>query len=94
MLTNNIWTRIKRERGLYRYNPTGGYFARVRFNGKLYRPKLDTDDLAFAKRKLRDFKNDLERTDASKGNTSFGKALDDYAATLTGSDSTLEKNAP
>ena len=61
MITNNVWTRIKRERGLYRYNPSGGYFARVRFNGKLYRRKLDTDDLAFAKRKLRDFKNDLER---------------------------------
>jgi integrase len=91
MITSNLWTRIKRERGLYRYNPTGGYFARVRFNGKLYRRKLDTDDLAFAKRKLRDFKNDLQRTDASKGNTSFGKVLDDYAATLTGADSTLEK---
>jgi integrase len=91
MITNNVWTRIKRERGLYRYNPSGHYFARVRFRGKLYRRKLDTDDLAFAKRKLRDFKNDLERTDASKGNTSLGKVLDDYAATLTGADSTLEK---
>src|SRR4029453_14326931 len=92
MITNNVWTRIKRERGLYRYNPSGHYFARVRFRGKLYRRKLDTDVLVFAKRKLRDFKNDLERTDASKGNTSLGKVLDDYAATLTGADSTLEKN--
>ena len=91
MLSNNIWTRIKRERGLYRYNPSGHYFARVRFRGKLYRRKLDTDDLALAKRKLRDFKSDLERTDATKGNASFGKVLDDYAATLTGSESTLQK---
>jgi integrase len=91
MHSNGSWTKIKRERGLYRYEPTKQYFARVRFRGKLYRRKLDTDDLAFAKRKLRDFKDDLERTDASKGNTSFGKVLDDYADTLTGSDSTLKK---
>jgi integrase len=89
--SNNVWTRIKRERGLLRYNPSGQYFARVRFKGKLYRRKLETDDLALAKRKLRDFKNDLERTDASKGNNSFAAVLDDYNATLKGSDSTLEK---
>jgi integrase len=88
MISNNIWTRIKRERGLYRYNPSGQYFARVRFHGKLYRRKLEADDLALAKRKLRAFKNDLERTDATKGNTSFEKVLDDYSATLTGADTT------
>src|SRR5215471_7520908 len=82
MVSNNVWTRIKREHGLYRYNPSGQYFARVRFHGKLYRRKLDTGDLVVARRKLRSFKDDLERTDASKGNTSFGKVLDDYAETL------------
>jgi len=91
VISNNVWTRIKREHGLYRYNPSGQYFARVRFGGKLYRRKLEADDLELAKRKLRDFKNGLERTDASKGNTSFGKMLDDYTATLTGADSTREK---
>ena len=50
----NVWTKIKREHGLYRYNPSGQFFARVRFHGKLYRKKLDTDDLTLAKRKLRD----------------------------------------
>jgi integrase len=90
MISNNVWTRIKREHGLYRYNPSGQYFARVRFRGKLYRRKLDTGDLALAKRKLRDFKSDLERTDASKGNTSFAAVLDSHAATLTGADSTKE----
>ena len=87
--TLNTWTKIKREHGLYRYNPSGQYFARVRFHGKLYRKKLDTDDLASAKRKLRTFKDDLERTDATKGNTSFAKLLDDYAETLQGAESTL-----
>src|SRR6266513_6301048 len=86
----NTWTKIKREHGLYRYNPSGQFFARVRFHGKLYRKKLDADDLALAKRKLRGFKDDLERTDATKGNTSFAKVLDDYAATLTGAAGTLK----
>ena len=89
-MISNTWTKIKRERGLYRYNPSGQFFARVRFQGKLYRKKLDTDDLALAKRKLRTFRNDLERVDARKGNTSFAVVLDDYATTLTGAKSTLE----
>jgi len=87
---HNVWAKIKRERGLYKYVPNGTYHARVRFRGKLYRRKLETGDLAVAKRKLREFKNDLERTDATKGNTSFGKVLDDYAAALTGAESTTE----
>src|SRR4030095_13808605 len=87
MISNTPWTKSKGS-GLYRYNPTGHYFARVRFHGKLYRKKLDTGDYELAKRKLADFKRDLERTDATKGNTSFAKVLDDYAATLTGADST------
>ena len=88
-MISNVWTKIKREHGLYRYNPSGQYFARVRFHGKLYRKKLDTDDLAVARRKLRGFRDDLERVDARKGNTSFAVALDSYAATLQGAESTL-----
>jgi integrase len=85
----NTWTKIKREHGLYRYNPSGQFFARVRFHGKLYRRKLETDDLAVAKRKLRTFRDDLERTDATKGDMSFAAVLDDYAETLQGAESTL-----
>jgi integrase len=87
VISNDAWTKSKTH-GLYRYNPTGQYFARVRFRGKLYRKKLDAADYELARRKLADFKRDLERTDASKGNTSFAKVLDDYAATLGGADST------
>ena len=90
MTSNNVWTRIKRQRGLYRYTPSGQYFARVRFRGKLYRRKLESDDCA-GKAQAARFKNDLERTDATRGNTSFEKVLDAYAATLTGADSTKEK---
>ena len=89
MITNR-WTKIKREHGLYRYNPNGQFFARVRFRNTLYRKKLDTDDLALARRKLAQFKLDLGRTDHTRGNTSFSKVLDDYAATLTGAKTTLK----
>ena len=90
MVSTNPWTKSKGS-GLYRYNPTGQYFARVRFRGKLYRKKLDTEDYELAKRKLADFRRDLERTDATKGNASFARVLDDYVHTLGGSDSTKEK---
>jgi len=90
MISHNVWKKVKREAGLYLYRPTGQYFARVRFKGKLYRKKLNAGDLPVAQRKLRDFKNDLERTDATKGDTSFSRVLDDYAATLTGAKTTLE----
>src|SRR5438105_867756 len=89
-MISRTWTKVKREHGLYRYEPSGQYFARVRFRGKLYRRKLDTADLSLAKRKLRTFKDDLERTDAAKGNTSFAAVLEAYEGTLTGADSTLE----
>jgi integrase len=55
----------------------------------LYRQKLGTDDLVYAKRKLDDFKRDLDRTDHTKGATSFAAVLDKYEATLKGAPSTL-----
>ena len=85
----NDFTKSKTH-GLYRYNPTGHYFARVRFKGKLYRKKLETDNYALAQRKLADFRRDLGRTDSTKGNTSLCKVLDDYVVTLTGAPSTIK----
>jgi len=81
-------TKIKRHTGLYRYERTGEYHARVRVGGKSHRCKLGTD-FELAKRRLADFRRDLERIDASKGNTSFAEVLDEYSATRTGSHSTL-----
>jgi integrase len=89
MISNNAWTKSKTS-DLYRYNPTGQYFARVRFHGKLYRRKLETADYKLAQRKLDEFRVTLRRTDATKGNTSFAKVLDDYDKTLGGADSTKE----
>jgi integrase len=57
--------------------------------GKLYREKLGTCDLEYAKRKLDDFRRKLDRTDHAKGRTSFSEVLDNYEKTLTGAPSTL-----
>ena len=89
MISNHAWSKSKTS-GLYRYNPTGQYFARVRFRGNLYRRKLKTADYKLAQRKLDEFRVTLRRTDATKGNTSFAKVLDDYDKTLGGADSTKE----
>jgi len=83
---NKVWK--KSGQCLYRYVPTGHYFARVRFGGKLYRRKLKAIDYKLARRKLAEFRNDLSRTDATKGNTSFATVLDGYSATLGGADTT------
>ncbi|PYL83703.1 MAG: hypothetical protein DMF23_08615 [Verrucomicrobia bacterium] len=48
----------------------------MRFGGKLYRHALGTSDYKLARRKLADFRNGLERTDATKGKTSLAKMLD------------------
>ena len=74
--------------GLYRYEPSGCYFARVRYGGRLQRKSLETEDYQLAKRKLADFKRDLASTDPKSGNTSLGTALDSYERTLRGADGT------
>ena len=76
--------------GLYQYTPSGQFYARLKIRGRLVRRKLGTADFAIAKYKLADFRRNLERTDTSKGNMSFGAVLDDYSATLNGAQSTLE----
>ena len=81
MSAQNLWSKCKGA-GLYRYNPSGQYFARIRFGGKLHRKKLGTHDYELARRNLADFKRDLGRTDARVGNTSFGAALDAYDGTI------------
>ena len=63
----------------------------MRFGGKLYRRALKTTDCKLARRKLNDFRKDLQRTDPTKGKTSLAKMLDAYEATPTGAASTLEK---
>jgi integrase len=91
MIPNDEWTKSKTA-CLYRYNPTAGYYARVRFGGKLHRKKLGTDDYQLARRKLADFRRDLGRTDARSSNTSFGAVLDKYARTIGGLSGSSQKD--
>jgi integrase len=74
--------------GLYRYEPSGSYFACVRYGGRLYRRSLATDDFQLAKRKLTDFRRDLESTDPRSGNTSFGRAMENFERTVRGAPGT------
>ncbi len=78
--------------GLYRYNPSGKYHARIRVGGKLYRSALGTGDYQLARRKLSDFKRDLGRTDARAGQTSFGAVLEKYAQTIGGLSASSQKD--
>ncbi len=79
MTKNDVWKRSGT--GLFCYQPTGIYFARVRFGSKLYRRTLGTSDYQLARRKLAEFKHDLERTDARAGKTTLGAMVRRYEET-------------
>jgi integrase len=84
------WRKVPRTVGLYEYIPSGTYFAHLRRGNKLHRESLETKDLAFAKRKLRDFVMRIDRTDPRWGKVSFYSWLKDvYFPTLKGSANTL-----
>jgi site-specific recombinase XerD len=72
------WQKVKRETGLYRYVPSGIYHARVRHRGRLHRESLGTTDLAYAKRKLVDYKNYLKRGDPAAGKASLVRWLEEH----------------
>src|SRR5215831_13304782 len=85
------WVKIKRTIGLYLYRPSGVYHARICHGNKLYRESLKTTDLAFAKRKLHDFKQRLQRTDPRFGKISLLEWLEKaYFPTLKGADSAVQ----
>jgi integrase len=72
------WRKVKSVPGLYLYVPSGVYHARVRHDGELHRDSMEVTDLALAKRKLRAYKDHLERTDARGGKVSFIGWLERY----------------
>ena len=67
--------------GLYRYGPTGTYYARIQINYKEVRRSLRTTDRATAKRKLADLHRDLERTGAGQERLTLGELCDRYLTT-------------
>jgi integrase len=86
-----IWRKVsKRLTGLFQYVPSGTYYAYLSRRGKLYRESLQTKDLAFAKRKLIEYKRRLDRTEPKWGKITLAAWLEQhYAPTLRGSESTL-----
>jgi integrase len=63
---------------LQRYTSTGTYYARVRHRGKLILKSLKTSDRALAKRKLADFRRDLEKIDPRAGKVTVAELADRY----------------
>jgi integrase len=86
------WRKVgKRITGLFQYVPSGTYYAWVSRRGKLYRESLETKDLAFAKRKLAEFKRRLDRTEPKWGRITLAAYLEEnYLPTLTRSEGVLE----
>ena len=67
---------------LYRYLPTGGYYARVKVNGKGVIRSLRTIDRAHAKRELARFKEEQRQIDRSKGKMTLAELCDRYLETI------------
>jgi len=67
---------------LYRYSPTGGYYARIKADGKEIRRSLETTDREIAKRKLSDFKRDLARIDHTRGNMTVAELAERWLETV------------
>ena len=74
---------------LYRYVPSGVYFARIRVGGKLIQPSLRTKGFSVAKTKLANLEKEERRKDEIQhspdtGKMTFGDALRIYRERLKG----------
>lgn len=77
---------------LYRYIPTGTYYARIKRPGKEVRRSLATADRATAKRKLADLHKEVDRTDVGAARVTLANLCDRYMATVQNqSDKTLKR---
>ena len=77
---------------LYRYIPTGIYYARIKRPGKEVRRSLDTTDRATAKRKLADLQEAVDRTDGGTARVTLADLCDRYMATVqTQNDKTIKR---
>ena len=67
---------------LYRYRPTGAYYARVKTGGKEIRRSLKTKDRQVAKSNLSDLRAELGQVDLSIGRMSLAKLCERYLRTI------------
>jgi len=68
---------------LYRYRPTGGYYARVKKSGKEIRQSLRTRDRAVAKSNLKELHRKFDRVDPSAGKVTLAQLCDRYLRTVS-----------
>jgi len=87
--TESVWKKIGP--CLYRYAPSGVYYALIKFRGKQIRRTLDTQDLALARRKVRELPRDLELTDPERALRTLEPQAERFLPTLSGTASTLKK---
>jgi integrase len=66
---------------LYRYSRNGVYYARIKRAGKETKRSLRTTDRSLAQRRLRDFQDDQQQVDPSRGNLTFAQLCDRWLAT-------------
>jgi integrase len=77
---------------LYRYKPSGVYYARIKRRGKEIRQSLETKDRALAKRRLAEKHGELEHLDPAAGKVTVEELLRRFLLTLENHDrSTVEK---
>jgi len=58
------------------------YYALVKVRGKQFKSSLKTDNLAEARRKLKDYRNDIGRIDPNRGKITIEGLADLYLATI------------
>jgi len=66
---------------LYRYSSNGVYYARIKRGGKETKRSLRTTDRALAQRRLRDFRDDQQQVDPSRGSLTLAQLCDRWLAT-------------
>ena len=79
--TSACWQKVGNESGLYRYRPSGGYYARLRRGSRELRRSLRTKNLPEARRKLADLKRDLDRVDPAVYKTTLAGCADQWMLT-------------
>ena len=67
---------------LYRNPSSETYFARVKLRGKEIKQSLETNNLPMARRKLKDFKAKLDRTDPAAGRITLAELANKYEKTI------------
>jgi integrase len=67
---------------LYRNPSSGTYFARVKLRGKEIKQSLETNNLPVARRKLKDFKAKIDRTDPAAGRITLAELANKYEKTI------------